>query len=234
MTNETSTMQLIPFTFSRTAGHQYDEFVEKIAEMLRAAGHISSISFDETYLSKWYGQMSYEDAAEFPELVELTFRIHPGIFIDHTRTSKIEGEQKELLETIQKISQWLKKHSCPKLRTVNILWAESSYISWKFYTGSYDGYDEYGPIRETDYDYAEEPLDCNLVVFYFMDQFQLDFSWLPETVTKLTVPGILFDRSTGRPDMEIVYDPSEPEEVDEEAFDAILEKYMNLCTYGLD
>lgn len=227
MTSETSTMQLIPFNFPRTEGHEFQKFMAKVQEMLEASDRISSITFDATYLGFWHSRMDFEDATEFPEVTQVTFKIRPGIFIDHTRGGKITGEQKELLRVIEKVSEWLEKHKCPKLRTVNLLWAETSNISWKYYTGYNDGYDSDGPIPETDYDHADEPLDCNLLVFYFMKDLKLDFSWLPESVTKLVLPGILYDCSIGRPDMEITYDHTETLEPDEEAFDSIIKKYVN-------
>jgi hypothetical protein len=219
-------MQLISFVFPRTAGHEFDIYVSFIQDMLTSSNHISSISFDATYLNKWHARMDYEPPGTFSELTELTFKLRPGIFIDRTTGHKFKGEEKELLEEIEKISQWLKKHTCPKLKTLKLQWAETSSVTVKFYTGYNDGYDSDGPIRETDYHYNEEPLDGNLLVHTFMNEFHLDFSWLPESVKNLVLPGILYDYSTGPEGVDIEVDTFENYYPEYEQFDSIIKGYI--------
>ena len=202
---------------------QYDN--DDAVKMIRASESLLSICIESSYFNWWYPTISTEPATVFPEIATVTLKITPCLHIDKTSRSKVTCEQKDIQVTLQRFSEWLKKHSCPKLQTVVVCWDEKCWISLKHYTGYYDGYDSDGPIPEVDYDESEETLNGNLIAHYFLPSLEIDFSWLPVSVTKVILPGSLYHRTLGRDGLELLYNPLE-EDPDEDEFNITMNKYM--------
>lgn len=135
-----------------------------------------------------------ESAVTFRKLTKLLIFIQGTFTVDFRRGKKQYADWEQVKKSIESIQKWMTFHSFPALERVEILWSNEVFVE-TLRTGSIDGYDEYGPIYDTDYDGDYENISMDAVIYHFATHVTpLDFTWLNTlSVKELHLPYSLYE-----------------------------------------